>query len=260
MNSIARYPEYKMTIRSQLIDAPLPFSTPCDECALSGLCITSGADSVTKAQLKSAILHPAPFQPGDYLYRVGNRLKALYIVKSGFIKVYISTSYGEKQILGFHLPGELAGLDALGTNAHQCEAVALDTSRVCELPAAKLSEVCRLSPQVRRQLNRLMGRQLSNIQEVLLLLGKKSAEGRVAAFLLNMSARFKERGFSEHEFHLNMSRHDIANYLGLAVETVSRVFSRFQEEKLLYVRSRDIRIRDTDRLRRLVSDSPVKVF
>lgn len=198
-------------------------------------------------------MHPTPFQPGDYLYRVGNRLRALYIVKSGFIKVYVSTTCGEEQILGFHLPGELVGLDALGTNTHRCEAVALDTSRVCELPAAKLSEVCRLSPQIRRQLNRLMGKQLSSIQEMLLLLGKKSAEGRVAAFLLNMSERFKERGFSEYEFHLNMSRHDIANYLGLAVETVSRVFSRFQEEELLRVRSRDIQIRDSVRLRQLVS-------
>ena len=112
----------------------------------------------------------------------------------------------EEQILGFHLPGELVGLDALGTNTHRCDAVALDTSRVCELPAAKLSEICRLSPKIRRQLNRLMGRQLSHIQEMLLLLGKKSAEGRVAAFLLNMSTRFNERGFPEHEIHLNMSR------------------------------------------------------
>jgi len=224
------------------------------------LCITHGADDTTKAQLRAVILHPVPFQSGEHLYRVGNRLKALYIVKSGFIKVYVSTTYGEEQILGFHLPGELIGLDALGTNAHRCEAIALDTSCVCELPAAKLSEVCRLSPEVRHQFNRLMGRQLSNIQEMLLLLGKKSAEGRVAAFLLNMSTRFKERGFSEHEFHLDMSRHDIANYLGLAVETVSRVFSRFQEEDLLNVRSRDIRICDIARLRELISGSSVKIF
>nr|VFK42456.1 MAG: CRP/FNR family transcriptional regulator, anaerobic regulatory protein [Candidatus Kentron sp. TC]VFK43220.1 MAG: CRP/FNR family transcriptional regulator, anaerobic regulatory protein [Candidatus Kentron sp. TC]VFK56885.1 MAG: CRP/FNR family transcriptional regulator, anaerobic regulatory protein [Candidatus Kentron sp. TC] len=252
MTFMASYMKYDMTTRSQLINAPVP-STSCEECTLSSLCITHGADNTTRAQLKAVILHPTPFQAGDHLYRVGNRLRALYIVKSGFIKVYVSTTYGEEQILGFHLPGELVGLDALGTNAHRCEAVALDTSRVCELPAAKLTEVCRLSPQTRRQFNRLMGRQLSNIQEMLLLLGKKSAEGRVAAFLLNMSMRFKERGLSEYEIHLSMSRHDIANYLGLAVETVSRVFSRFQEEELLKVRSRDIQIRDSARLRELVS-------
>nr|VFJ73339.1 MAG: transcriptional regulator, Crp/Fnr family [Candidatus Kentron sp. FW] len=241
-----------MTTRSQPIDTPISIA-PCEECTLSNLCITHGADSTIKAHLGAVILHQTPFQAGDYLYHTGSRLKALYIVKSGFIKVFVSTTYGEEQILGFHLPGELVGLDALGTNAHQCEAIALDTSCVCELPAAKLSEVCRLSPQIRRQLNQLMGRQLSNIQEMLLLLGKKSAEGRVAAFLLNMSARFRERGFSGDEFHLSMSRHDIANYLGLAVETVSRIFSRFQEEKLLRVQLRDVQIRDSARLRQLVS-------
>lgn len=243
--------EYKMVSRSHIISSSVP-SASCEECTLSNLCLTNGVDDLTKARLKTIILHPTPFQPGDYLYRIGTRLKALYIVKSGFIKVYVSTTYGEEQILGFHLPGELVGLDALGTNAHRCDAVALDTSRVCELPAAKISEICRLSPKIRRQLNRLMGRQLSYVQEMLLLLGKKSAEGRVAAFLLNMSTRFKERGFPDHEFHLNMSRHDIANYLGLAVETVSRVFSRFQEEGLLKVRARNVQICDSERLHQLV--------
>jgi CRP/FNR family transcriptional regulator len=155
------------------------------------------------------------------------------------MKTCVPTADGHEQILGFHLPGELVGLDALENENHVCGAVALETVHVCELPLAQLETMC----------HRLPG------HAMLLLLGKRSAQERLATFLLSLAVRFRQRGFSEKEFGLSMPRDDIANYLGLARETVSRLLSRFQTDGLLSVQRRRVRIHDMDRLQTLTTSA-----
>lgn len=224
----------------------------CHSCALREICLPKGLEHGTREQLDVLINHPARLEQGVQLYRPGDGLRALYAIKTGSVKIHAPMSNGDEQIVGFHLPGELIGLDALATDLHTCAASALETTTVCEIPIAKIHQLSRTHDSIRQQLNRLMGAQLTHMRELLMLVGKKSAEGRVAGFLLNLSQRFGARGLSPHQFNLSMSRLDIANYLGLAVETVSRVFSRFQDEGLLTVRARHIHIHNLERLRALV--------
>lgn len=226
--------------------------TSCHSCAIREVCLPKGLEHGTREQLDTLINHPARLEQGMQLYRPGDGLRALYAVKTGSVKVHVPMSNGDEQIVGFHLPGELVGLDALGSDLHTCGATALETTTVCEIPSARLHDLSRTHDSIRHQLNRLMGVQLTHMRELLMLVGKKSAEGRVAGFLLNFSQRFGARGLSPHRFNLSMSRLDIANHLGLAVETVSRVFSRFQDEGLLTVRVRHIHIHNLERLQLLI--------
>jgi CRP/FNR family transcriptional regulator len=149
------------------------------------------------------------------------------------------------------LPGELVGLDALEHDNHMCAAVAMETVHVCELPLAQLEEMCHRLPGLPHRILRLIGREVAAKHAMLLLLGKRSAKERLATFLLNLASRFRQRGFSEKEFNLSMPRDDIANYLGLARETVSRLLTRFEVDGLLSVQRRRVRIHDMDRLQAL---------
>ncbi len=217
------------------------------------VCLPCGLGPEGLERLKGVSPRPSPVEHGEHLFRPGDTLRALYAVKSGSVKVYKPMADGDEQIVGFHFPGELIGLDGLATNSHTCAAAALETTAICEFPVTQLHEMCHNYPPVRQELNRLLGTHLTHLRNMLLLVGRKSAEGRLAGFLLDLSGRLKTRGYSPCQFYLSMSRLDIANYLGLAVETVSRVFSRFQDEGLLSVQLRHVYIQDLDRLQGLVS-------
>lgn len=217
------------------------------------VCLPCGLAPEGLERLRGVHPRPSPVEHGDHLFRPGDPVRAIYAVKSGSVKAYKPMADGNEQIVGFHFPGELIGLDGLATNRHTCAAAALETSAICEFPVAELHGMCHSYPPVRKQLNRLLGGHLTHLRNVLLLVGRKSAEGRLAGFLLDLSGRLRARGYSPYQFYLSMSRLDIANYLGLAVETVSRVFSRFQDEGLLSVQLRHVTIHDLERLRGLVS-------
>lgn len=216
-------------------------------------CLPCGLGPEGLERLTGVSPRPLPVGHGDHVFRPGDPLRALYVVKSGSVKVYKPMADGDEQIVGFHFPGELIGLDGLASNSHTCAAAALETTAMCEFPVIQLHEMCHNYPLVRHEFNRLLGNHLTHLRNMLLLVGRKSAEGRLAGFLLDLSGRLKARGYSPCQFYLSMSRLDIANYLGLAVETVSRVFSRFQDEGLLSVQLRHVAIQDLDRLRRLVN-------
>lgn len=225
----------------------------CRSCAVRHVCLPCGLGPEGLERLKGVNPRPSPVEHGDHLFRPGDPLRALYAVKSGSVKVYKPMADGDEQIVGFHFPGELIGLDGLANNSHTCAAAALETTAICEFPITQLHEMCHLYSPVRQELNRLLGNHLTHLRDMLLLVGRKSAEGRLAGFLIDLSARLKARGYSPCQFYLSMSRLDIANYLGLAVETVSRVFSRFQDEGLLSVQLRHVYIHDLDRLQGLVN-------
>jgi len=223
----------------------------CQDCSLFQLCLPVGIDQDDLAEVDRIIKRRRPIQRGDLLFAAGDRFHSLYAVRSGSLKTSVLTADGREQVTAFFLPGEIVGLDAIGTGEHTCAARALETTSVCEIPYDELEAIGAHIPSLPRQLLRSMSREMHHDQLLLLLLGKRSADERLAAFLFSLSQRFGLRGYSPIEFNLSMSRNDIGNYLGLAVETVSRLFSRLQEDGILMVRSRHVQLRDMPRLQTL---------
>lgn len=223
----------------------------CQDCSLHQLCLPVDLDGADLARLERIIRRRRPLRRGEYLFRAGDPLRAVYAVRSGSIKTYTCSSEGDEHVTGFHLPGELIGLGAIATGVYPRSARALETSSVCEVAYEGLEDLSMKIRGLQRQLLRLMSREIHHDETMMVLLGGMAAEGRLAALLSNIAARVGERGFSPHAFRLSMSRNDIGSYLGLAVETVSRLFTRLQAEGLLNVQRKQVMIRDPDRLRRL---------
>jgi CRP/FNR family transcriptional regulator len=252
----------RFTTCTNIITQGLPFprmidlitiKNACQSCSLVELCLPRGMGMSDVARLDEVVKRQRKLLQGQHLFREGDESHMIYAVRNGAIKTCNTTREGSEQVLGFHLPGELLGLDGLEDDRHHCGALALEDSIVCELPLDGLEALCHSLPGLYQQMLRILGREIGDEHEMLLLLGKKHAEARLAAFLLNLSARFSDRGQSGAAFDLPMSRQDIGNYLGLAVETVSRLFARFQEENLLVADRRHVTLNDFERLRSIAS-------
>ncbi len=224
----------------------------CQNCTLADLCLPHGMEQRELEKLDSIVVRHNPYQPGQHLFRPGDSSHALYAVRSGALKSYCITEDGDEQVLGFTLPGELTGLDGLSGGSYSSAAVVLETSSVCELPFSRLEGLCHDLPGLHKQMMGVVGREITADQHMLMLLGKRSAEERLASFLLSLSTRYHMRDLSETEFNLPMSRQDIGNYLGMAIETVSRLFAQFQDRKLLEVSRRQVKILDIDSVREMV--------
>jgi CRP/FNR family transcriptional regulator len=231
--------------------APSSQNIACQDCSLYQLCLPTGIAGEELEQLDNIIQRRPPLKRGDYLFHIGGPFQAIYAVRSGSIKTYVPTEEGGEQVTGFYLPGELLGLDAINTGRHPCAAKALETTSLCEIPYERLSKLSNQIPNLQKQLLKVMSKELLHDQSLLMLLGKKNAEQRLAAMLISISNRYKQRGFSPTDFNLSMSRNDIGNYLGLAVETISRLFTRFQEDGLLEVTRRRIVIRECGEMKRI---------
>ncbi len=227
----------------------------CSSCSLHQLCLPMGIGLDDVERLDAIIKRRRPLARGSYVFHLGDTFRSLYAIRSGSVKTYTITEDGSEQITGFHLPGELIGLDAINSNQHPCGARTLETTSICEIPFERMEELAVAVPALGRQMLRIMSRELNSDGELLTLLGKKSAEERLAALLISLSMRLQERGFSPREFHLSMSRNDIGNYLGLAIETVSRLFSRFQQQGLICVQSKYIHLKELHQLRELAGFS-----
>jgi CRP/FNR family transcriptional regulator len=209
--------------------------THCGTCNLREVCLPCGIPEL----LANPAYTRRRVKRGDTLFHAGAHFDSLYAVRSGFFKSSVVLEDGRDQVTGFHMAGEVLGLDGIGSESHTSDLVALEDSEVCVIPYAHLEE-----PALQRQLHRIMGRELVRDQGVMMLLGSMRADERLAAFLLNLSQRFVARGFSPSEFHLRMKRQEIASYLGLSLETVSRLFSRFDAEGLIKVHQKHVRILD----------------
>jgi len=203
-------------------------------------------------ELEKVIDRNMPMHKGEYLYQEGDDSTAIYAIRSGCIKTMIQSPAGESQIIGFHLPGELVGFDGFSEGKHHCSAQLLETTSLCEMPLDKLEHLCESVPGLQKQMRRIMGLEVNHDHEQLLLLGKMTAEEKLATFLLNISSRMKDRHWKENEFNLTMPRQDIANYLGLAVETVSRLFAQFQDNGLIDVDKRHIKILEMEALKTMI--------
>ena len=227
----------------------------CKNCSLSSLCLPMALAPEDVERLDEIVKRNRPLHRGDHLFREADPFKALYIVKTGSVKTYAPVQDGGEQVLGFHLPGEIIGLDAIQKGEHGCSARVLETTAVCEIPFEQLEELSSSIASLQHQMFKLLSKEIGQDTEMLLLLGKRNAEERLAAFLLSLSERFGRRGFSPRDFYLSMSRHEIGNYLGLAVETVSRLFTPFQDEGLLQVERKHIQLQDLDGLRAVLTGS-----
>ena len=220
----------------------------CSSCSLARICLPMGLEQRDLERMDGVVTRSAPMHEGDHLFRVGDAFKAVYAVRAGSYKSYTVDSEGREHVLGFHLPGELLGLEAIYPERHVSNAVALDTASVCVLPYGQLAELAGELDGLRGQLFRLMSK---DIADAAALAGDFTAEERIAAFLIGLSRRFQQRGFSCKEFNLTMSRRDIANYLRLAPETVSRVFARFEKDRLVTVERRSVQLLNLPKLHEL---------
>lgn len=223
----------------------------CRECALNALCIPHGMTVDEIDRINSMIERGRPLHRNDMVFEQGQAFESIYAVRAGAIKVYSVSPQGEEQVIGFYLPGEIFGLDAIDDNTHQCSAKALETSTICEIPYSRLQDLSHEVPKLQTQMYRLLSREIRQDQNLQLLLSRMSAEERLSSFLMNLAVRYQARKLSPTAFRLPMSRADIGNYLGLAVETVSRAFTRMQENGIIEVDQREVRIRDRHELCRL---------
>ncbi len=220
----------------------------CQKCSLAELCLPHGLSMTDMEKLDQLVRHPRPLDRGEHLFRSGDVLGSLYAVRSGSAKLVMGNSKGEEQILGFYLPGEVVGFDAINTGFHTCSAMALETSSICTLPYSQLSEISRSLPTLQEQVLRLIGREMSIENELLLTINRKSADERIATFLISLSNRFRRLGYAQNEFRLSMSRQEIGNYLGLTIETVSRSFTRLQKRRLITTQRRAVKLLDVNAL------------
>jgi CRP/FNR family transcriptional regulator len=221
----------------------------CGECTLRDLCLPLGLEAADLAALESTVKARRVLKKGEFLYRAGDPFRALFAVRVGSTKTCEIAADGSVQITGFHLAGELLGIDAISSEKHPCDVVALEPTELCELPFEKLEALARQVPGLQHQLFRIMSREIADEESQLLMLGRMRAEERLAAFLMSFSRRFQRLGLSATELRLPMSRQDLGDYLGLALETVSRLFSRFQEEGLINVHGRNLRLLNVPRLK-----------
>lgn len=220
----------------------------CGECALSELCLPAGIDQADLERLDTAVRDKRMLERGDRLYRQGDSFHSLYVVRSGSLKTVVESDQGDAQILGFHLPGELIGVDALANDIHLCAAEALERTSVCELPYAQLQRVMEEVPSLQRQLMRVVSREVAAEQSHLVMMGRQQAQERLAIFLRCLSERYGRLSRDTVTLTLTMSRYDIANYLGLVVETVSRLFTRMEAAGVLAVNRRTVCILEPDLL------------
>ncbi len=230
--------------------APTPLKTLCSNCHLRDLCLPCGLEGSDVQRLDGMLFGRRRIRIGETLYRAEDRFQFIYAVRSGTFKSSLTLSDGREQVSGFHMAGELMGLDGVAHGRHASAATALEDAEVCAIPYAHLSELAAGSSDMQMVMARLMSREIVREHSLMMLLGSMNAEERLAAFLINLSQRLKARGYSSHEFHLRMSRAEIGSYLGMKLETVSRTFSAFQQQRLLEVDKRHIRILDLEALTR----------
>ncbi|WP_045757887.1 cyclic nucleotide-binding domain-containing protein [Xanthomonas albilineans] len=220
----------------------------CSHCALNKICLPAGINQADLERLDMAVRDKRLLERGDYLYRQGDVFHSLYVVRSGSLKTVVESNEGDVQILGFHLPGELIGVDAMANEYHLCAADALERTSICELPYTQLQKVMTEVPSLQHQLIRAISRELVAEQHHLVMMGRPQAQERLAIFLRSLSERYGRLSRDAETLTLTMSRHDIANYLGLAVETISRLFTRMEAGGILSVNRKTVSILKVDML------------
>jgi CRP/FNR family transcriptional regulator, anaerobic regulatory protein len=217
-----------------------------------GACLEKGFFGAALKEFEPLVLSHRRLKLGQALYRCGEAFQAIYLVRFGFIKTVVLLEDGREQVTGLYMPGEMLGMDGIASGHHASDAIALDDSDICVVPYDRLETLSREVSAVQRYLHRLFSYEIVREQRMMLILGSMRAEERVAAFLLNLSERFTALGFSASEFVLRMTREEIGSLLGMKLETVSRIFSRFAKDGLIEIEGKHVRILSGDGLRRII--------
>lgn len=220
----------------------------CSQCGVYALCLPLGLNSADLTLLESVVKRKQVFKRGQLLFRAGDRFDHVYALRSGSVKSSVATPDGRVQITGFHIAGDLLGLGALAAGQYSCEARALETASVCCVEAERIDELAQQIPSIQYQLLKIMSGQICQDEELMLLLGRRSAEERLAEYLVWLSRRFAARNYSATQFHLSMSRGEIGNYLGIAEETVCRILARFQDSGIIVTKRRHVQLIDLGQL------------
>ena len=226
----------------------------CSKCCLQHVCLPHGLAQDELRDMDELTRVKRRIGKGTVLYRAGDSFESLYAVRSGAFKTVGVSRHGDEKVTGLHLPGEVMGLEAINSKRHGYDAIALEDSEVCVIPFGQLSQLSMRMPGLQQQLLRILSGDISRDQGLMLLLGGMDAEQRLAAFLLSLSRRYQKLGYASTRFSLRMTREEIGSYLGLTLETVSRLFSRFQKDGLIGAHQREIELQDTEKLREKVGN------
>ena len=232
--------------------------TGCAACALKQLCLPVGLDDSQIGLLDKIIGRRRKVARDEPLFRMDEPFRNLYAIRLGHFKTHQLNAQGQEQVTGFQMAGELLGMDAIGAGRHHCGAVALEDSEVCEIPFERLEQLFGEVPRLAQQFHRIMSQEIMREQTVMQLLGRMRAEQRFATFLLNLSLRYAARGYSPARFHLRMSREEIGNYLGLTIESISRLLSKFKAAGLIKIGNRDVEIVDRATMQAMASGVPAQ--
>ncbi|WP_245825498.1 fumarate/nitrate reduction transcriptional regulator Fnr [Pseudocolwellia agarivorans] len=225
----------------------------CQNCSISELCLPFSLNEQELNTLDNIIDRKKPIHKGEQIFQDGDEMKSLYAIRSGTFKTFTVNEQGEEQITGFHLAGDLLGFDAIANSEHPSFAKALETSMVCEIPYDTLDSISNTMPKLKKQILKMMSSEIRSDHEMLMLLNHKNAEQRLATFISTLSKRYHERGFSASEFRLTMTRSDIGNFIGLTVETISRLLNRFHKNGLIDVSGKLITIKNIEKLNEVAS-------
>ncbi len=225
----------------------------CSTCGLVELCLPLGLSAAEIERIDAIVRRRRKIRKHEALYHAGTVCRALYAVRVGFFKTCDPESSGSSRVFGFHMAGELLGLDGIAGGGHTCEAIALEDSEVCEVSFEDLEALGRELPALQKRFHQILSREIQRDHQIMRVLACKTAEQRLAVFLLDLSERYQIRGYSPSSFYLRMSREEIGSYLGLQLETVSRLFSNFRKRGLIEVERRHLNLTDLPELLRIAS-------
>lgn len=239
---------------SQYAETPKPQAqVSCSDCRLRELCLPVGLSERPLEAFAATVFAHRRLKPGQALFRAGEAFDSIYLVRTGFVKTVVLLEDGREQVTGLHMPGEMLGMDGLASGRHVSDAIALDDTEICVVPYERLETLSQQAREVQRHLHRMFSNEIVREQRMMLLLGSMNAEERVSAFLLNLSERLTARGYSPSRFVLRLTREEIGSLLGVKLETVSRIFSKFQKAGLIEIDGKQVRIVSISGLRGILS-------
>jgi CRP/FNR family transcriptional regulator len=246
---------FELKRKDRFMNQPVPnkHEVNCSSCNLRELCLPGGVCVEDLEQVQNIVYARRRIKRGESIFGTGDEFNAIYAIRSGFFKTSVVDGEGREQVTGFFMGGELLGMEGIGSGSHNSTAVALEDSEVCVMPYSLVESMAHDYPQLQRHLHSVLSREIVRDHGVMMLLGSMRAEERLAAFLSNLSKRFVRRGYSQSDFHLRMTREEIGSYLGLKLETVSRLFSQFQKDGLIEVEQKHVRIVDIAGLEKILA-------
>lgn len=250
----AASPSRKAAVIELAVARPATTAASCSSCCLRSVCLPCSIDAGKLFEMDELTRVKRRLSKGSTLYRSGDAFDSLYAVRSGSFKSVGVSRAGEEKVTALHLPGEVMGLDAINSRKHGYDAVALEDSEVCIIPFVRLTQLALRMPELQGELLRILSGDISRDQGLMLLMGAMDAEQRTAAFLLSLSRRYERLGYASKRFSLRMTREDIGSYLGLTLETVSRVFSRLQRDGLIAAHQKDVELKSLEQLREKVGE------